>query len=170
MSAEHITLYDPANVKEGRKAVFGRGRRESRDPATRAGLRPHAGTSNESLLGFRRTDRDRLSPSSVVTGALMGDPIGDRLERDRAARIRLGIIAEDGASIVPSVLAVLRALSVQQLNGTDLHKALGISRDASDRRAKAAMSSGYVEKEGRGNKCTFRLTEDGRAALEAQPQ
>ncbi|NQE62931.1 hypothetical protein [Caulobacter sp. RHG1] len=118
----------------------------------------------------RRTDRDRTTPSRVLTGSLMGDPTGDRLEQDRAARIRLGIIAEDEPTIVPSVLAVLRALAAQPLNGTDLRTALGTSRDASDRRAKAAMSAGFVEKGGRGNNSTFRLTEDGRATLEAQPQ
>lgn len=133
--------------------------------------RPHSvGGGGSHEISFRRTDADRRPPSRVLTSLLLGDPDGDRLARDRAARVRLGIIAEDGPSIVPSVLAVLRALAARPLNGTDLRTALGTSRDASDRRAKAAMSAGFVEKEGRGNNSTFRLTEDGRATLEAQPQ
>lgn len=117
----------------------------------------------------RRTERDAIRPRAVLTGALMGDPIGDRLERDRAARIRLGIISEDAPVLAPQLLAILRALAAGPLTLAEMHEAADLCRTTAAKRSREAVALGLVARQEKGT-FTYRLTREGREALEAQPQ
>ncbi len=121
-------------------------------------------------ITFRRTDADRRPPSRVLTGALLGDPDGQRLERDRAARIRLGIIDEVEPALAPQLAQLLRLLAPAPLRGQDIEAGMGLTRSSANKWERSAMTLGLVEREGRGSKTLYRLTREGRSTLEAQPQ